>query len=128
MDQKTIDGLFTFRDRNENSFFCENGKLTMKLKDNKRIFHIGEILRLKGLLIYKKKEKEKDVHRGTNSWTVPVPIFDKVDGMWYQSEKYNYKILKTKAKENKPLLNYRKWGSELKVCIPLQIWTTKIIS
>lgn len=119
-----IDKLFTFEDKHGNLFHCKNGKITLQLKSEKRIRNIGEIVEIKGLNIYKKFEDEKDIHRKTNSWSVPVEIFEKVDGIWFFSKSYDYKILVKKAKDHMKYLSFNKSGYENKVYIPLQLWNT----
>ena len=127
MDRSFIDKIFTFEDKNGNFFSCKDGKLTLQLKSESRVRKIGEITQIKNLVIYKKYEDERFIHRKTNSWSVPVDIFEKCDGFWFHTKQYNYKILKSKAKQNMSYLSFRKAGYEDKVYIPLQLWSTKPI-
>ncbi len=118
------DKLFSFEDKHGNLFDCKDGKLTLQLKSEKRIRKIGEILEIKGLLVYKKHEDEQHIYRKTNAWSVPVQIFEKVDGIWFYSDNYDYKITTKKAKAHMQYLSFNKSGYENKVYIPIQLWNT----
>lgn len=127
MDQKDIDKRFTFEDRDGNLFSCEDGRLSLRLKSETRVRKIGKIIynAEKKILIYKKREDENQIHRKTNSWSVPVHIYEKIDGIWFYTNLYNYKILKKEAEKAKSYLSFKKAGYENKVYIPLQLWHTK---
>lgn len=118
----TNDRLFSFEDKYGNLFDCKNGKITLQLKSENRIRKIGEIVQINGLRIYKKFEKEEHIHQKTNSWSVPVEIFEKVDGLWFYTNSNNYKILVKKANLNKQYLSFNKSGYENKIYIPLSLW------
>jgi hypothetical protein len=121
------DELFTFTDEWENEFKCVNNHITLQLRSepHRKPRQIGEIVNIKGLIILKKNEKEKHIWRKTRAWSVPVEIFEKIDGMWFISELHSYKILTKKAKENMDYLTFSKSGYEKKVYIPLNIWSTR---
>lgn len=127
MTTKEIDKQFSFKDEADNQFSCNDGRITLQLKSEDRTRKIGEIVVIKGLLIYKKREDEAQVHRKTNSWSVPVHIYERINGIWFYTDLYNYKILKAKADKNKKFLHFKKVGNEKKVYIPLQLWSTKPI-
>lgn len=118
------DKMFTFTDEWGNKFKCVNNKITLELKSepHRKPRQIGEVVNIRSFLILKKNEKEKDIWRKTNAWSVPVEIFEKIDGMWFISELYEYKILAKKAKENMDYLTFSKSGYEKKVYIPLSLW------
>jgi hypothetical protein len=122
-----IDKLFTFEDKYGNLFHCKDGKLTLQLVSENRVRNIGNIVEIDGLTIFKKFEDEEHIYRKTNAWSVPVQIFEKVDGIWFFSNRFNYKILTKKAKENLQYLSFTKKGYEPKVYIPLKLWNIKSI-
>lgn len=129
MNKEAIDRAFTFEDKDGNFFGCKDGKLTLQLRSETRLRKIGEIFynEEKKLLIYKKREDENQIHRKTNSWSIPVHLYNRVDGIWFYTNKYNYKILRQEAEKHKMYLSFKKVGYESKVYIPLQLWTTKPI-
>lgn len=121
-----IDKLFTFEDKHGNLFHCKDGKITLQLKSENRTREIGEIvITADGLKVYKKKENEKDIYRKTNAWSVPVEIFEKVNGIWFFTDEYDYKILVSKAKESMDYLSFNKKGYENKMYIPIELWSVK---
>ena len=123
-----LNELFTFKDKDGNVFHCKNGKITLQLNSEDKVRKIGEVyINEKGLTIYKKYEEERHIHKKTNAWSIPVPIFEKVDGIWFYSKTYNYKILTSEAKKNMTYLTFKKVGYEPKVYIPLQLWNTKLL-
>jgi hypothetical protein len=120
-----IDKLFRFEDKNGNLYDCTDGKLTLYLKKEKKVRKIGRILEIDGKRIFKKFEQIEHVHRATDSWSVPVEIFEKIDEIWFYTDTTDYKITKKEADKNKQYLSFIKAGIENKVYIPLTLWYTK---
>lgn len=122
-----LDKLFTFEDKQGNFFHCKDGKITLQLKSEDRRRKIGEVYvdEKTNLTIYKKFEDENQIHRKTNAWSIPVGIFEKVDGIWFFTDNYNYKILTKNAKKHMSYLTFKNVGYEPKVYIPLQLWNVK---
>ena len=118
-----LDKLFTFTDEYGNVFCCRNRKITLQLKSENRVRNIGELIIYRGAVIYKKFESEKQIFRKTNSWSLPKQIFNKVDGIWFYTNKNNYKILTKDVKEHVKYFHFCDTGYEFKIYIPLDIWS-----
>ena len=121
------DKELTFDDHWGNKFVCTSGKLTLQLKSepNRKPRKIGEIINIKDYIVYKKFEKEKDIYQKTNAWSVPVEVFERVDGIWFYTNENDYKIMVKTAKEKMHYLTFSNSGYERKVYIPLDLWTIK---
>lgn len=127
MTTKEIDKQFSFTDARGNVFKCRNKQLSLKIPSNDKALEIGKITMItsfpKNVLIYAKTEKEGQVHHNTNGWTVPLDILNKVEGLWYRTEKYHYKILKSIALMNHENVHFRDPSKfESKVSIPIRFW------
>ena len=124
MIQSKIDKLFSFTDDYGNVFICKDGKLTLKRPSQISVHHIGKIVVIKNLLIYKKSEKEKDIYHIHNGWTIPTSIYENIDGIWFTSETTSYKILKKEADKHLEQMRTKKDSKfEPKVCVPIRFWS-----
>ena len=128
------DRLFCFEDKWNNRFHCKNGNITLQLKSESRIRNIGEIIIVNSLTIYKmikeltKPEREIDIFRKTNSWSIPIEIFNKVDGIEFTTERFSYKVLTSKVKNDVNYFAFIKSGYEGKIYVPLNLWHKKTVN
>ena len=118
------DKIFTLTDRWGNVFNCVNNQITLQLKSepHRNPRKIGGFITVNGFVIYKKYDVESQIFRATNSWSIPIHIFENVDGIWFFSNKYNYKILTRDVKNHIHYLTFLKAGNEGKIYIPLDNW------
>ena len=124
MTQADIDKNFSFTDSKGNVFRCKNGKITLKITSKPNLLHIGRIEILNGYTVYVKDEKESDMYRKTPGWTIPMSIYEKVDGVWYKTEEANYKILKSKVDQYVEQVRFKDPSEfEPKVLIPIRFWS-----
>lgn len=110
-------------DKNNNHYYSVNNKIYLKLNSDQRERCIGEFIEHeKGGIVYKKFDEEKHIHRKTNSWSIPLLIYNKVDSIWFYSKNYNYTIIKDEVKDNIKYFHFMSSGTEKKVYIPLNLW------
>jgi hypothetical protein len=75
--------------------------------------------------VWHKSEDEKQVHRKTNSWSIPYWIMEHVDGIAFKTKKTTYFITKKDAMRNGQFLYFQQTGYEKKLYIGLEHWRTK---
>lgn len=120
MTDPEIDIHFTMTDEARNKITCKNRKLILKLATERRERNIGKIVWKNGELIYSKPEKEEDIYRKLNAWSVPYSILKKVDRITFYTDKWFYRI---RVKEIElTFLHFKKSGIEKKIYIPLDYW------
>jgi len=115
-----IDARFSFKDDDGNVYYCKNRHLF--LYQGQRKLAIGKIVSHNGELIYSKPEKEKDVFRKLNAWSIPYEIIKRVDRITLFTKENIYRIETAKIHNNSMFLHFKKTGFELKVYIPKSYW------
>ena len=117
---------FTITDKAGNRYVCDNGCIALYLKAEDRKRGIGRVYEHKsGMIIYEKNEEERHTFEKWDAWSLPVVIFEKVDGIHFISETTSYKITTAKANTYKDYLHFKTSGYELKVYIPKRFWHQK---
>lgn len=113
---------FNGQDRAGNRYHCKNLDIKIQIAGSKAWRHIGTIRIAKhlktgaDLTIFTKHEKEKDIFRKLNAWSVPYFIWTKVDGIHVITEKFEYKLLKEQiVDEDKTILHFQDSDTEVKV-------------
>lgn len=72
----------------------------------------------KNVLIFVKEERETNVFRSTDAWSIPSEILSRVYGVIVETEEAIYKITRMEAMENGSYLHFKTSGVERKVYIP----------
>lgn len=122
-----IEKIFTGTDEKDNFFSCKNGIIWLSLHNKpERQLKIGVILEIQKngntLLVFQKNEKEKDLHRATNSWSLPNFIYQRIDAFTVITEMCIYKCLKSKMEREINWLHFLDSGTEKKVYIGLNLF------
>ena len=120
-----FDEALTFTDERGNTFQCRGGAIKLRLHKTEKLRVIGRLVKIKGLIIYKKREWDSDFYRKTNSWTIPPVIFDKVDGIWIQTETADFKVLTAYVRRNRNLIP-RLDKTEMRYDIDLPLWSVTL--
>jgi sporulation protein YlmC with PRC-barrel domain len=126
--------MFLIRDHNENLMYLgSTNEVFLKLKDDSNTRKIGRlnwrpIAEAEKLLVFTKEEKESNVFKKTDSWSIPWEIVQRVGGIEIITEKFIYKILTTRAKEIGSFLHFKESGIEKKLYIPRNEFNQKLKS
>ena len=106
------------------------GEVILFRKENNRTLKLGRIVEINGELKWIKREKEREIFRKTNSWSIPYELFNYLPEdivIEFTTEKYKYSISKRKileySKNHDIFLWFQKSGIEKKIYIPLREWT-----
>jgi len=122
MTDTEIDKLFTITDQAGNKIKCHKRNLILKLASERRERNIGKIVFKDGELIYSKPEKEEDIYRKLNAWSVPYSIITRVDRITFYTKKDFYRIRTKDIEERMIFLHFKNSGIEKKKYIPLDMW------
>lgn len=87
----------------------------------RRTFIVGQIIITKSLVVFYKKEKEKQIFRKTNAWSIQPALLDIVDQICYETESKIYSITTGTAKEFGEYFHFSK-NTEKKIYVPLEYW------
>lgn len=118
---------FNKRDSENNVLTCCNktGKLSLFLSSENRKRDIGVIKFINGIMIYEKKEKEAQIFRKNNSWSIPYIIVELLlenSKIIFHTEKCTYSITKEDVLKNGSFLFFKRSGFEKKIYIPIKFW------
>lgn len=122
---KQIDRLFTYEDNDGNFFLCRNRYIVLSLKSESRQRNIGKIVCDNDELVYSKYENIKDIYRMTNAWSIPYFIVKRVDRITFYTKTHFYRISSFDiiTAYEADILHFKNSGIELKVYVPLSMWT-----
>ena len=110
-----------------------SGKINLHLTiEPTRVRKIGCIARnTTGALSYYKEEKEKDIFRKTNSWSINYNVFKFLPSdestVNIKTETTIYRITKKRATEIGEFLHFKKSGIELKFYINVDYFTKEAL-
>ena len=99
-----------------------NGKDIALTTSTGEVRNIGWIHEENGVVIYRKKELEKDRYRRLDAWSIPMNVLQVVDKIQYQSDARAYEIAADKAKLYGKYQR-EKIDLEEKVYVPVKAWT-----
>lgn len=88
---RIIDEAFTISDE-QGTLYCSGGRLYLKLKsEGGRSRSIGQLMLLESdygkRRVYVKDEKDEDIFKKTNAWSIYHEILQRVDTILYQTKK-----------------------------------------
>lgn len=82
---------------------------------------IGKIIYLQDKIRYFKTEKDSQIFKKTNAWSINKVILDRVDEIVFKTETATYTISKTDAINNGDYFHFKN-STEPKVYVPLNYW------
>lgn len=126
---RIIDEAFTISDE-QGTLYCSGGRLYLKLKsEGGRSRSIGQLMLLESdygkRRVYVKDEKDEDIFKKTNAWSIYHEILQRVDTILYQTKKKTYYTSRKQAKKFGEYLFFKQAGIEKKVYLRMEYWEIK---
>lgn len=117
-----LDTILNSEDDVGNKMVFNDGQLYLKLKGETNARFLGYITEDNGSIKYTKFERESNIMRKNNSWSIAFEILKQVDRIEYKTDKRTYRIDQQTAMDQGSFLHFKNSGYERKIYIPLEHW------
>jgi uracil-DNA glycosylase len=121
-----LEVLFTARDTSGNFLIYSNGDLYLRLESEDRNRKIGKLGYVGNMLVYSKFDDESQIHRATNSWSIPLLVAHNIDIICIKTPKREYWIGGKLALHVGSILKFN--GYERKLYVPVHVFEESLFN